>query len=193
MQSIPEFFGLLYLLFGVLLGTVGPAGSEISEHVERIRGSPLVNAVMDRQQPSKFKLALFRLVATVVFVLLWPVFIYGIVKDQRQRKSSMRAFQDTLAEGLWFQYSMGGRGDIRCGGCGYTEEVTSFIHGVSSSVTGFQCQVCGSFAAIESVGSANEYARGLVCGCGGPLDREKIVFCPRCRSRSLTYNLRVIT
>ena len=135
------------------------------------------------------------MIITVGFILLWPVFIYGIVKDQRDKAASMKAFEEKHAEGLWFQYSMGGRGDLSCNDCSYSEEVTSFINGISSSSTGFQCQVCGSFAAIESggTGHANEYAKSRVCECGGPLDREKVVFCPSCRSKNLTYDLRVIT
>lgn len=150
---------------------------------------------MERRQPSELKLALFRLIATVVFVLLWPVFISGILKEQKQRASRIKEFHDRLAEGLWFQYSMGGRGNLRCIDCNHSEEVTSFIHGMYESVTGFQCQACGRFAAIESggPGHANEYASSLVCVCGGPLDREKVVFCPNCRSRNLTYELGVIT
>ncbi len=186
---------LIYLAIGLLLGTVGPAGKHISEEVAKARGTPLTNAFAEREQPSELKLALFRVIITVGFILLWPVFIYGIVKDQRDKAASMKAFQDKHAEGLWFQYSMGGRGELSCNDCSYNEEVTSFIHGISSSSTGFQCQACGRFAAIESggPGQVNEYARKLVCDCGGPLEREKVVFCPNCRSKNLTYDLRVIT
>lgn len=195
MPASIEILILSYLAIGLLLGTVGPAGKHISEEVARTRGSPLTNAIAEREQPSELKLGLFRVIITVGFILLWPVFIYGIVKDQRDKAASMKAFEEKHAEGLWFQYSMGGRGDLSCNDCSYSEEVTSFIHGISSSSTGFQCQACGRFAAIESggPGQANEYAKRLVCGCGGALDREKVVFCPNCRSKNLTYDLRVIT
>ena len=195
MPASIEILLLIYLAIGLLLGTVGPAGKHISEEVVRTRGSPLTNAIAEREQPSELKLGLFRVIITVGFILLWPVFIYGIVKDQRDKAASMKAFEEKHAEGLWFQYSMGGRGDLNCNECSYSEEVTSLIHGISSSMTGFQCQACGRFAAIESggPGQANEYAKRLVCGCGGALDREKGVFCPNCRSKNLTYDLRVIT
>jgi hypothetical protein len=185
----------IYLSIGVLLGTVGPAGKNIAEEVAKARGTPLTNAFAEREQPSELKLAIFRLIITVGFILLWPVFIYGIVKEQRDEAASMKAFEDKHAEGLWFQYSMGGRGNLRCNDCNHSEDVTSFIHGKYESVTGFQCQACGRFAAIESggPGHANEYDQNTVCKCGGPLDREKVVFCPSCRSKNLTYDLRVIT
>jgi hypothetical protein len=195
MISSIEISVFIYLSIGVLLGTLGPAGKQISEEVERTRGSPLTNALAERAQPSELKLGLFRVIITVGFILLWPVFIYGIVKDQRDKVASMKAFEDKHAEGLWFQYSMGGRGDLRCIDCNHSEEVTSFIHGIYESVTGFQCQTCGRFAAIESggPGHAKGYAKALVCDCGGALDREKVVFCPSCRSKNLTYDLQVIT
>ncbi len=195
MPASIEILVLIYFAIGVLLCTVGPAGKNISEEVARTRGSPLTNAIAEREQPSELKLTLFRLIITVGFILLWPVFIYGIVKDQRDKASGMKALEDKLAEGLWFQYSMGGCGNLRCNDCDYSEDVTSFIHGIEQSVTGFQCQTCGRFAAIESggPGHANEYGQNLVCKCGGPLDREKVVFCPSCRSKYLTYDLRVIT
>jgi hypothetical protein len=31
-----------------------------------------------------------------------------------------------------------------------------------------------------------EYAASLFCECGGPLDRDKVVFCPNCRSENLS-------
>ena len=33
----------------------------------------------------------------------------------------------------------------------------------------------------------------LVCECGGDLDRDKILFCPQCRSKKLSFNMRYIT
>ena len=38
-----------------------------------------------------------------------------------------------------------------------------------------------------------EYEASLVCECGGPLDREAILFCPGCRSKNLSYDMTYIT
>lgn len=38
-----------------------------------------------------------------------------------------------------------------------------------------------------------KYEASLVCECGGKLDREKILFCPHCRSTKLTYGMEYIT
>ena len=37
------------------------------------------------------------------------------------------------------------------------------------------------------------YAAKLVCPCGGQLSRDEVVFCPGCRSKNVSYNLRYIT
>ena len=50
--------------------------------------------------------------------------------------------------GLRFQ-SMGGFGTVTCADCNYAEGITSFTHGIRNSRTGYQCQSCGKFAAID--------------------------------------------
>jgi hypothetical protein len=37
------------------------------------------------------------------------------------------------------------------------------------------------------------FEASLVCGCGGTLDREKILFCPACQSTNLSYTMQHIT
>ena len=76
--------GVIYILIGILLGTVGPVGKDISKEVERARGTPLTNAFYEREPPSETKLILFRVIVTLGFILLWPFFIYGIFKERRR-------------------------------------------------------------------------------------------------------------
>jgi hypothetical protein len=33
----------------------------------------------------------------------------------------------------------------------------------------------------------------LICECGGRFEREKVLFCPECRSKNLSYDLEFIT
>ena len=195
MNYLIEIGCAVYLLIGLLLGTIGPAGKNISEEVQRARGTPFTNEIMDRDQPSELKLTLFRLTVTIGFILLWPLFIYGIVKEQRKDEAASNAFEEKLRQGLWFQYNMGGCGTVTCGDCNHSESVTSFIHGIDSSSTGFQCQSCGKLEAIESggPGRANEYARSLKCECGGSFERDKVIFCPTCKSKNMTYHMDFIT
>jgi len=185
--------GVIYILIGILLGTVGPVGKDISKEVERARGTPFTNTFYEREPPSETKLLLFRVIVTLGFILLWPFFIYGIFKEQR-RGIELEKRLEEKSKGLWFSY-MGGHGKITCKDCDHSEEVTSFIHGINSSSTGFQCQGCGKFSSIKSggPGKANQYEESLICSCDGVLERDKILFCPTCKSHNLSYLTMYIT
>jgi hypothetical protein len=185
--------GAIYFFIGILLGTIGPVGKDISKEVERARGTPLTNAVMKRDAPSETKLFLFKVIVTIGFVLLWPIFIYGITKERR-RGIALEKRLEEKSKGLWFSY-MGGHGKITCKDCDHSEEVTSFIHGINSSSSGFQCQGCGKLSSIKSggPGKANQYEESLQCSCGSDLDREKVIFCPSCKSHNLSYQTLYIT
>ena len=194
MTNLIEIVLEIYLVIGVLLATIGPAGKDITVEVDRIRGSSLLDAYLEREPPSELKLWIFRIIITVGFVLLWPVFIFGIMKAQRKAKEEDQAFEDKQSQGLWFHY-LGGYGSITCKDCTHSESLTSFTHGRESSTAGFQCQECGKFAAIQSggPGKATEYKSSLICECGGKFEREKVLFYPECRSKNLSYDMEFIT
>jgi len=183
----------VYLAIGVVLVCIGPVAENISREIDRARGTPMSNAFMQREQPPESKLLLARITITIGFVLLWVVFIWGILKEHWSIQDSRISVQER-SKGLWFSY-MGGHGTVSCKDCNHSEEVTSFIHGINSSSSGFQCQGCGKFASIRSggPGKANEYEESLVCRCGGSLDREKIIFCSSCKSKNLSYQTLYIT
>jgi hypothetical protein len=194
MTNLFETALVIYFLVGTLLATVGPAGKDITVEVDRIRGSSLLDAYLEREPPSELKLWIFRVIITVGFVLLWPVFIFGIMKAQRKAEEEDQSFEDEREQGLWFHY-LGGYGSITCKDCMHNESITSFTHGRDSSTAGFQCQACGKFAAINSGGprKAKEYQSSLICECGGKFEREKVLFCPECRSKNLSYDMEFIT
>ena len=191
--NVLEISIAVYLAIGILLVAVGPVAENIANEIERARGTPLSNAFMERKQPSELKLMLARITITIGFVLLWIVFIWGILREHWDIQDTSKRVHEK-SKGLWFSY-MGGHGTIRCKDCNHTEEVTSFIHGTNSSSSGFQCQGCGKFASIRSGGSgkANEYEDSLVCECGGSLERKKVLFCPQCKSEDLSYRTLYIT
>ena len=193
MNNAYEIAAATYLLTGILLGTVGPVGKDISKEVERARGSSLTNAFMEREAPSETKLLLFRIIVTLGFILLWPFFIYGIMKERRREIALEKRLEEN-SKGLWFSY-MGGHGKITCKDCDHSEEVTSFIHGINSSSSGFQCQGCGKLSSIKSggPGRANQYEESLQCSCGSNLERDKVIFCPSCKSLNLSYQTLYIT
>jgi ribosomal protein S27E len=183
----------VYLAIGVVLVCIGPVAENISREIDQARGTPMSNAFMQREQPPESKLLLARITITVGFVLLWVVFIWGVLKEHWNIQATRKRVQER-SKGLWFSY-IGGHGTVKCKDCDHNEEITSFLHGINSSSTGFQCQACGKFAAIASggPGKANEYEESLVCRCGGSLDREKIIFCSSCKSKNLSYQTLYIT
>lgn len=121
------------------------------------------------------------------------VFIWEVLKEHWNIQATRKRIQEK-SKGLWFSY-IGGHGTVKCKDCDHNEEITSFIHGINSSTTGFQCKVCGKFAAITSGGpsKANEYDKSLICECGGNLERQKALFYPRCQSKNMFYEMQYIT
>ena len=181
-----------YLAIGVLLATVGPAGKVISDEIKRV-SNPLLYAANDQHLPSKKKILLLRVLLTIGMILLWSILIWGVIKELKFQ-SQIEKDHIEKSVGLWFQ-RMGGCGSIHCQDCQHSEKITSFIHGIDSSYSGFQCQSCGKIATLTGGGrgKANQYKESLICNCGGKLDRDKVIFCPQCRSKNLSYFMEFIT
>ena len=101
--------------------------------------------------------------------------------------------EDTDTETNLYFWEMGGAGNIRCCNCGYSEEITSFVHGFESGrpagVEGLQCQSCGKFHSLNF----EEKRSNRKCNCGGKLERDKSIFCPQCKSKNVKYNMSIIT
>ena len=93
---------------------------------------------------------------------------------------------------LYFE-CINGVGNIYCRKCGFTEEITSFTHaGRKSSTTGYQCQSCGKFTTITTL-SGDKTNIEPCYNCGGKLEREKPIFCPKCKSTKIKYSMRYCT
>jgi Zn finger protein HypA/HybF involved in hydrogenase expression len=97
-------------------------------------------------------------------------------------------------KGLKFQY-MGGHGKLSCNDCDFQQPQTSFIHGISTSRSGYQCQACGKLTSnTRTQNDTQETNRAaLVCECGGKLERDQVLFCPDCKSTNLSYSMEYIT
>lgn len=101
-------------------------------------------------------------------------------------------------KGLKFSY-MGGVGKINCDECGYTVKVLSFTHGFThdwkkeASTTGYQCLACGKFARVSEVEGDDVTPSEMSCKCGGQLSRDHVLFCPKCKSKKLSYFMDYIT
>lgn len=90
--------------------------------------------------------------------------------------------------GLTFSI-LGGAGDVSCRDCGHGERITSFLHGLDWSASGYQRQQCGKLHVIDN---ARSMPAPAPCDCGGTLSREDVLFCPSCRSTKLVYEMRII-
>jgi len=140
----------------------------------------------------------------LLFSITWPligiVYILAELTDPRSKqKRAIQEMKDAIYSKqprrgeLSFIYGMGGKGKLYCKNCFHQEEVVSFLHGFGEdpwSSTGYQCQSCGKFHAIEY---DHKLAKLPDCECGGELSREKIVFCPVCRSNNVEYKCIMIT
>lgn len=93
-----------------------------------------------------------------------------------------------------YYWKIGGAGTINCKNCSFNQDIISFIHGFSgdepTSNSGFQCQQCGKFHAIEQ---DMENSQSKLCTCGGNLSRNEPLFCPVCKSTDLEYDMQYIT
>jgi len=131
----------IYLFVGILLVAFSPAGKRISDEVDSARGTEFTNSMLGRKQPSDQKIILFRIALTLGFVLLWCIFIWGILKEHKA--TQIRYSPEEFAKkGMRF-HLMGGYGTLSCNDCDFSQNITSFTHGSSNSTSGFQCQVCG--------------------------------------------------
>ena len=146
---------------------------------------------MQREAPSEKKLFFFKLTLTLGFSLLWPFLIWGALKENKHYEVQPVS-DDFEHKGLKFQY-MGGHGKLSCNDCDFQQSQTSFIHGIDCNTTGYQCQECGKLTSIVKHHSKAANHASRQCGCGGKLNREKILFCPDCNSQNLSYSMEYIT
>ena len=183
----------IYVTLGLFLATLGPAGRSIRREVEKTRGTEFTNAIMQREAPSEKKLFFFKLTLILGFSLLWPFLIWGALKENKHYEVQPVS-DDFEHKGLKFQY-MGGHGKLSCNDCDFQQSQTSFIHGISTSRTGYQCQACGKLTSntrTQNYTQATNRA-ALLCECGGKLERDQVLFCPDCKSTNLSYSMEYIT
>jgi len=131
----------IYLFIGILLVTFSPAGKRIADEVDSARGTEFTNSIMGRKQPSELKIRLFRFTLTLGFVVLWIIFIWSILKEY-QATLNPSSTEEQVKKGMHF-HLMGGYGTLSCKDCDFSQNITSFTHGLSTSNSGFQCQACG--------------------------------------------------
>lgn len=167
-----------YLVIGVILAFVGP--------LRRKRQIESLTAAAANPDASRSRLTYFNLAMVIGAIVLWPIFLASVKRGPQPPEEVWARRKELRFERL------GGVGQILCKQCGYSIKIVSFEHAHAESWcnTGYQCQVCGEFAAVEN-SAADTMAEG--CKCGGALSRKEPIFCPACRSRNLDYRMEYIT
>ena len=138
-----EIFIYFYVITGVLLATAGPGWAEISRQIEQSLGP--MRSSKDFKSLFKNKVLLFIILSVTAYSLLWPFFLFDSLKGKIGHLIPRDEKEDS-GDGLRF-YLMGGHGTLRCKDCHFSEELSSFIHLTNSSISGFQCKVCGKLTA----------------------------------------------
>lgn len=78
-----EVLVAVYFSLGLILVLFGPAKYSIAREVEQLRGFK-PNLRSPNKTVPKNKILLFRLIITVGFILLWPLFLPGVIKDTKK-------------------------------------------------------------------------------------------------------------
>jgi len=99
-----------------------------------------------------------------------------------------------------------GAGSITCTDCGMQTEVTVFMHGPYSCEIGRQCQSCGTFFTEHNESKIyhtfGPQTKNTVCPQCGTINfrngelykrQDTPLFCPKCKSRNLQYQMEFIS
>lgn len=180
MMSVVFWLTAAYLAIGLALAFAGP--------LRKKRQIEVLSAAASNPALPGWKLTCFNFAVVVGTVLLWPLFLGSLVGD---KGSQTLKELGTPSKELRFQY-LGGVGRILCLRCGYFKTIISFEHGHDKPWcrTGYQCQACGEFTAVEN-STADTINKG--CQCGGTLSTQQSLFCPACKSKHLDYRMEYIT
>jgi hypothetical protein len=164
---------------------------------------PALNDFYSSKQFNVFKkfsailsLVLLYMIAVCTIFILTPFLIPKFIKDEKKNKQHEVKPAEDDKNYFW---RLGGEGTIYCKDCGYKEDIISFIHGfdengMSDGCSGYQCQSCGKFNALDDEFEGNgKIVTKHTCSCGGELREDKALFCPQCESYNMGYQMEYIT
>ena len=92
-----EALVVIYFGVGVILVTFGPARYSIAREVEKVKNLK-PSSRSNSKAVGKNKIILFRFVITAGFVVLWPFFLPGVLKDNQ--KSATFALVNKIKKAL---------------------------------------------------------------------------------------------
>ena len=176
-----ELILAIYIFIGILLALFGPAKKSIDKAVNEIRPR-LFDSLSGRKAVPNYKIYLFKIILTFGFILLWPMLLSGVLKDNSKNriKSNDDDNEAEKLDGIKFSY-MGGAGTLTCKNCNYKKDITSFIHGRNSCSSGFQCQTCGKLTTRCRIEPFEDRDIGA--------DQNLLDFTPSQRARKIEFML----
>jgi hypothetical protein len=206
---------IIYLLGGILLNIFGEWAEMIKSDVKNLKRSPADDHENEIPKNQRIKFIIAELIIRLLIVVFFPVALFIMIIDHVRgvkRGKSFVPFNDKTIEEditterdekkkalienrsfLFFKDTHGG-GLIICHGCGFTQEIIGFTHGFDDPCPfseGNQCQSCGKFLEIDFLG--DKRVSSEKCSCGGKLSREEPIFCPKCKARDVSYQLKYVT
>lgn len=184
---------LIYFIIGILSCKIGPIARFLNEKFKESKGIPIINPSSQKPKTRrKVEIATkitMRIIVVLIFPLLYFLWAYDYFRPSQKNINSIPIKVDNY---LYFS-RMKGKGKIHCNECGFEEKIVSFLHGFGQPLwtnTGFQCQNCGMFHQIEF---DSNNSKGVKCECGGNLDNQKPLFCPKCRTKNMSYYVEYLT
>lgn len=185
---------LPYLALGLVFCLIGPLSKRIKETIAKHTLPSSSDIFLGTPPVPLGKKILIIVVLFTVSIAFYPLFYVVIIIDYFREKSFNKNVkqeqpQDNL---LNFNY-IPGAGIISCNKCDFNIKIVSFIHGEDEDdlrTIGYQCQNCGEFQSItDNAGNP----KSTICSCGGTLERDNPIFCPKCKSENITYKMEIIT
>ena len=184
-----KIFIIIYLLLGLILSCFGSLSNFTNNEIRSTQ--------FDESKYLNLSKTLFVIILRAFTILLFPIYYYDYYFNKNKLVANDRntIFKE---DGKLYFHKMGGSGELQCKLCNYSEDIISFTHGYRPlpsrgrfGTTGYQCKNCGKFHTIDS----NEGESDIInnCECGGRLQRDKPLFCPKCKSQNVGYRLRYLT
>jgi hypothetical protein len=149
------YFILGYVVVGVILNFVGPAGKTANEAIKESGPVTIEDFIKRERIRDGINRLCIMVVIRCIILLFWPVLYFILIpwdyffghegKFRKARERGKFMEQHEKNKGLFFS-QMGGAGHITCNSCGYHQPLVSFIHSFPMeewNEAGFQCQECG--------------------------------------------------
>jgi hypothetical protein len=185
-----KIFMIAYLMTGILSNFIGPAAKKVNSVFKQTR-SATITRLLNKSVAKKREDLFIEVILRILTILFFPILYIALVVEFFRFKYTSPSLKKELNDPHLYYWRMGGFGTIRCLDCDFIQDIVSFLHGINSCETGYQCQRCGKFHAL--VENDLHLDANKQCNCGGDLDRERPIFCPKCKTTHVAYKLKYIT